>query len=64
MSDKRRKESAKRHREIRIYGISVKSKTALTNIAKNLDSDVSSLLRPKIAEWLNTFPDSLKQYIE
>jgi hypothetical protein len=48
-------------REIRIYGVNDKLADQLNNIAKNTGTPLTYLLRPKLTEFANSYPDKMKE---
>lgn len=46
--------------EIRMRGVSKKLVTELVNISKNIGIDLSDMLKPKIREIVDAYPDHLK----
>lgn len=48
-------------REMRIYGVPERSIEKINNIAKNIGTTASDLLKPIIAEVINKYPDHMKQ---
>jgi hypothetical protein len=49
------------HREIRIRGVSGQIVEDLDNVSKNLGVTLSDLLKPKLAEIVNSYPANLKR---
>ena len=47
--------------EIRVKGVSEKTKTDIVNIAKNSGVTISQLLKPKIREIADSYPDKMRQ---
>jgi len=50
-------------KEVRIYGVSVGTADALLNLSNNLGITVTQLMKPKLREVLDSYPDHLKQPI-
>lgn len=46
--------------EIRVTGVSENTREALLNIAKNTGVSISNLLRPKLTEIANSYPELMK----
>jgi len=53
-------ETNRDHREIRIRGVGKQIRTDLENIAENLGTDISALIKPKLWEIANSYPDNMK----
>lgn len=51
----------KNNNEIRIRCISPKLKEELVNISKNTGTSLSSLIKPKLRELVNEFPEQKRQ---
>lgn len=47
--------------ELRIRGVSQKTQNEVKNIAKRLDTSMSALLRPKIYEIVNSYPEYMRR---
>ncbi len=54
-------ETNKDYREIRVRGVGEQLQNDLTNISKNLGIDVSALVKPKLWEIANSYPEHMKQ---
>lgn len=48
------------YQEIRIYGVRPKVKEELTNIAKNNHQDLSSLIKSKLQDVIDSYPEKSK----
>lgn len=46
--------------EIRITGVPEDIKAQVVNISDHIGVSVSSLLKPKLREWINSFPEHYK----
>jgi hypothetical protein len=60
-------EPAKRkrnHRELRIRGVSDKTATELKSVAYYYGVDISKLLRPKIKELIDSYPEHMKRLLD
>lgn len=53
-------ETNRDHREIRIRGVGKQVRTDLENIAENLGTSVSDLVKPKLWELSNSYPEHMK----
>jgi hypothetical protein len=42
--------------ELRIQGVSEKTKRKVENICKHVGTNLSALLRPKVEEWIASYP--------
>lgn len=47
--------------EIRITGVSEKTRDEINNIAEHLGIKANQLLRPKLREWIDSFPEHYKK---
>jgi hypothetical protein len=47
--------------EIRITGVSKKTREEINNIADHLGTKVNHLLRPKLREWIESFPEHYRK---
>lgn len=52
----------KREPEIRLRGISEKTRKELKNIADYHEQDLSSFMRPHIIKIKNSYPDHIRNY--
>lgn len=51
----------KRKPELRIQGVSTKTHNELKNIADNVGVNLSELLRPKLREIIESYPEKMRQ---
>lgn len=50
-----------KHDEIRIYGVSAQVKKDLINISKNTGVTLAALLKPKLREIAESYPESMRR---
>ncbi len=51
----------KRNPELRVMGVSPKTKIEINNIAKNFNMTTSSFLKQKLREIVDSYPERLRQ---